>query len=98
MAKKKLYTVRAKSKGRGRVREACDFFPVTEFFAGSGLVTEALKDSFNVVWANDICPRKAAVYVANHGNSHFHLGSIHTVRGADLPNAVLSYVRKCAKV
>lgn len=91
MAKKKLYTVRAKSKGRGRVREACDFFPVTEFFAGSGLVTEALKDSFNVVWANDICPRKAAVYVANHGNSHFHLGSIHTVRGADLPNAVLSW-------
>jgi len=88
---KRLYTTRGKTKGKGHAREACDFFPVTEFFAGSGLVTEALKDSFNVVWANDICPRKARVYEANHGKSHFHLGSIHTVRGEDLPNAVLSW-------
>ena len=26
-----------------------------DFFAGSGLVTEALKRWFDVVWANDIC-------------------------------------------
>ncbi len=45
MSKKKLYTVRDKIQKKGRVREACDFFPVTEFFAGSGLVTEALKDT-----------------------------------------------------
>jgi len=51
---RRLYTARGKAKGKGQVREACDFFPVTEFFAGSGLVTEALKDSFNVVWANDV--------------------------------------------
>ena len=86
----KAYRVKRK-KGNGRAREAADFFPVTEFFAGSGLVTEALKDSFNVVWANDICPRKARVYEANHGKDHFHLGSIHGVRGADLPEASMSW-------
>lgn len=88
---KRLYTTRCKAKGKWHVREACDFFPVTEFFAGSGLVTEALKDSFNVIWANDICPRKASVYEANHGKDHFHLGSIHTVRGAELPHAAMSW-------
>lgn len=51
---KKAYPVKKEKKGKGRVREAADFFPVTEFFAGSGLVTEALKDSFNVVWANAV--------------------------------------------
>jgi len=45
MAKKRLYKLCCKKKRMGRVREACDFFPVTEFFAGSGLVTEALKDT-----------------------------------------------------
>ena len=40
-----------KKKGKRRVREVTDFFPVTEFFAGSELVTEVLKDkgaSFSV--------------------------------------------------
>lgn len=37
-----------------------------DFFAGSGLATQALKDFFRVVWANDICPKKADVYLANH--------------------------------
>jgi len=80
-----------KKKGKRRVREVTDFFPVTEFFAGSGLVTEALKDSFNVIWANDICPHKASVYEANHGKGYFHLGSIHSIHGADLPDAVMSW-------
>ncbi len=88
---KPVYRARGKKKGKGLVREAANFFPVTEFFAGSGLVTEALKDSFNIVWANDICPRKARVYAANHGKDHFHLGSIHHVRGTDLPEAVMSW-------
>lgn len=88
---KRLYTGKGKANGKGRIRETYDFFPVTEFFAGSGLVTEALKDSFNVVWANDICHRKARVYEANHGKSHFHLGPIQTVRGGDLPSTVLSW-------
>jgi DNA (cytosine-5)-methyltransferase 1 len=62
-----------------------------EFFAGSGLVAEGLKGYFQAVWANDICSKKAAVYVANHGAEHFHLGSIAEVRGINLPNASLAW-------
>lgn len=54
-----------------------------DFFAGSGLVTEALSPYFTPLWANDICPKKAAVYQANHGGGHFHLGSIAGAREAD---------------
>ena len=37
-----------------------------DFFAGSGLVCEGLKDYFTPVWANDICEKKAEVFCANH--------------------------------
>ena len=73
------------------VREEPDFFPVTEFFAGSGLVTEALKDHFSVVWANDICERKAKVYQANHGLTSFLTGPVQKVHGSDLPETVMSW-------
>lgn len=33
-----------------------------DFFAGSGLVTEAVNPFFDVVWANDIAAKKAEVY------------------------------------
>ena len=62
-----------------------------EFFAGSGLVAKGLGAYFKAVWANDICEKKAAVYTANHGGQHFHLGSIADVKGEDLPNAKLSW-------
>lgn len=62
-----------------------------EFFAGSGLVAQGLDGFFNPVWANDICVKKAAVYTANHGKDHFHLGSISDVRGTDLPEAPLAW-------
>ncbi len=62
-----------------------------DFFAGSGLVAEALKEFFQTVWANDICEKKARVFCANHDKKFFHLGSIEEVRGADLPNALLSW-------
>lgn len=62
-----------------------------EFFAGSGLVAQGLSKYFKPVWANDICPKKAAVYTANHGDNHFHLGSISDVHGADLPWAPLAW-------
>jgi len=62
-----------------------------EFFAGSGLVTEGMSGVFRAVWANDISPKKAAVYEVNHGADHFHLGSIVDVRGADLPAAELAW-------
>lgn len=65
--------------------------PFLDFFAGSGLVTEALQSYFTAVWANDICPKKAAVYRANHRRRHFHLGSITTIHGKTLPQATLSW-------
>lgn len=65
--------------------------PFLEFFAGSGLVAEGLRGFFQPVWANDICEKKAAVYAANHGREHFHLGSIAEVNGAELPKAVMSW-------
>lgn len=62
-----------------------------DFFAGSGLVTEGLKGSFRAVWANDICPKKAAIYRANHGCEYFRIGAIEKVRGADLPAVDLAW-------
>lgn len=57
-----------------------------DFFAGSGLVTEGAKRFCKPVWSNDICPKKAAIYMANHGDDHFHLGSIEQVGGAAIPS------------
>jgi DNA (cytosine-5)-methyltransferase 1 len=62
-----------------------------EFFAGSGLVAAGLESYFKAVWANDLCPKKAAVYTANHGDQHFQLGSIADTKGSDLPQATLSW-------
>jgi len=62
-----------------------------EFFAGSGLVAEGFSGYFQSAWANDICAKKAKVYVANHGDKHFHLGSISDVKGADLPATPLAW-------
>ncbi len=65
--------------------------PFLDFFAGSGLVTEAVKPYFTPVWANDFCRKKAAVYRANHPRKHFRFCSIHTVKGTELPRATLSW-------
>ncbi len=62
-----------------------------DFFAGSGLVAEGLKDFFQTVWANDISEKKAKVFCANHSKDIFHLGSIEKVMGKDVPSAVLSW-------
>lgn len=62
-----------------------------DFFAGSGLVTEALKLYFTAAWANDICPKKAAIYHANHPKNNFYLGSIEAISGSTLPEASLSW-------
>ena len=53
-----------------------------DFFAGSGLVTQGVRHACLPVWSNDVCPKKAAIYTANHGADHFHLGSIEQVKGA----------------
>ena len=63
-----------------------------DFFAGSGLVTEGAKRFCKPVWSNDICPKKAAIYTANHGADHFHLGSIEQVGGASIPSGDIVWV------
>lgn len=62
-----------------------------DFFAGSGLVTEALRDDFNAVWANDCSAKKAQVYQCNHLGHVFDPRSIELVRGVKLPDAELSW-------
>ncbi|BDM63238.1 DNA (cytosine-5-)-methyltransferase [Shewanella sp. NFH-SH190041] len=62
-----------------------------DFFAGSGLVSEAMRGIFSTVWANDICEKKSNVFVANHSSDIFHLGSVEQVDGNDLPNHELSW-------
>jgi DNA (cytosine-5)-methyltransferase 1 len=62
-----------------------------DFFAGSGLVRLGLSPFFKTVWANDCCPRKAAVYLANFPSSHFHLDDVSHVVGSALPDATLAW-------
>lgn len=66
-------------------------FGFYDFFAGSGLVTEAMRGIFRAVWANDICEKKAAVYRANHADDHFYCCSIRKVTGSELPPADLAW-------
>lgn len=68
-----------------------DSYPFLDFFAGSGLVTKALRGQFHAVWANDKCAKKKSVYVANHGGEYFRDGGIEDFSGADLPEALLSW-------
>lgn len=62
-----------------------------EFFAGSGLVSCGLSDSFRSVWANDVSERKAKVYRANFDPQVLHVGDIADVEGSKLPAASLSW-------
>ena len=62
-----------------------------DFFAGSGLVTQGMHGLFKAVWAIDICPKKAEVYRANHGDKYFKLDGIENVRGAELPPTDLAW-------
>ena len=62
-----------------------------DFFAGSGLVTEALRKDFDAVWANDFSAKKAQVYQCNHRRHMFDGRSIENVRGAELPDADLAW-------
>lgn len=48
-----------------------------EFFAGVGLVHEALAENgWDCLWANDICSEKRETYIANFGDSKFYLGDV----------------------
>lgn len=90
------YTQNARDKGKAS-RKSTSFlaqqtsYKFLEFFAGSGLVAQGLRGLFLAEWANDICAKKAAVYTANHGTTHFQLGSIADVHGEQLPWAPLAW-------
>ena len=56
-----------------------------DFFAGAGLATLGLSQSWECLWANDIAPRKAAVYRANFGGAHFRLGDVAGISALELP-------------
>jgi len=62
-----------------------------DFFAGSGLVRLGLETSFRPVWANDICAKKAAIYVANFPSDPFLLSDICDVNGSEVPAADLAW-------
>jgi DNA (cytosine-5)-methyltransferase 1 len=63
---------------------------VAEFFAGIGLVRLAAeKQGFEVVFANDIDPKKEQIYADNFGKSDFQLGDIHALTANDIPAADL---------
>lgn len=56
-----------------------------EFFAGGGMVRAGLGPNWRCVFANDIDPRKAAVYRANWGDAQLQVGDVAALTPADLP-------------
>jgi DNA (cytosine-5)-methyltransferase 1 len=62
-----------------------------EFFAGIGLVRMALERAgWEVKFANDIDPRKLAMYRSNFGADDFYLGDIRDVCARGLPSVDLA--------
>src|SRR5437899_1357498 len=62
-----------------------------EFFAGIGLVRMALSNAkWDVVFANDIDPKKHEIYKANFGDDEFDLNDIANVKASKLPPATLA--------
>ena len=57
-----------------------------EFFAGIGLVREAIEPlGWDCVFANDIAPEKAEMYSARFGREHLLVADIHELTSSDLP-------------
>jgi DNA (cytosine-5)-methyltransferase 1 len=62
-------------------------YRAAEFFAGIGLVGEALgSEGVEVVYANDIDPVKERLFVANYDRSVFHRGDIRAITGQQIPD------------
>lgn len=71
-------------------RKAAPTVRAAEFFAGIGLVRLALEScGWSVVFANDIDPDKHELYRQNFDDRDFHLGDIHKLRAADIPDCEL---------
>jgi DNA (cytosine-5)-methyltransferase 1 len=62
-----------------------------EFFAGAGLVRQALEPAWRCVWANDLSEKKGSVYRENFGRAELHIGDVADVRAEDLPDADLAW-------
>ena len=57
-----------------------------EFFAGIGLVREAIEPlGWECVFANDIAPAKAEMYTTRFGSDHLLVGDIHDLSASDIP-------------
>ncbi|TFB91460.1 DNA cytosine methyltransferase [Cryobacterium sp. HLT2-28] len=64
-------------------------FRVAEFFAGIGLMAEALESrGYEIAWANDIEKAKFDLYAANRPDegATFELRDVRTVKGAGMPD------------
>ena len=67
-------------------RSANGRFRVAEFFAGAGLVRQALEPlGGEVLFANDIEPFKHKLYAANFDAEHFVLDDVRNVSGRSVP-------------
>ncbi len=62
-----------------------------EFFAGAGLVRQALQPDWRCVWANDLSPKKARVYQDNFGAAELQVADVANVRAQELPDAELAW-------
>jgi DNA (cytosine-5)-methyltransferase 1 len=66
---------------------------VAEFFAGIGLMRLGLENAgWRVVFANDICKDKYAMYAANFpdADEHFILGDVHALESDIVPSVTLA--------
>jgi DNA (cytosine-5)-methyltransferase 1 len=62
-----------------------------DFFSGSGLVRLGLQSTFETIWANDNCPRKADVYSANFIADRLEVRGVEEISGLQLPAADLAW-------
>ena len=75
-----------KPSGLEQQNDSLEASRFAEFFAGIGLVREAIEPlGWRCVFANDIAPRKEEMYRRRFGGEHFLLGDIHDLGVGDLP-------------
>lgn len=60
-----------------------------EFFAGIGLVREAIEPlGWECIFANDIAPEKAEMYTARFGGRHLRVADVNDLTLSDLPDSL----------
>jgi DNA (cytosine-5)-methyltransferase 1 len=95
MSKLSVNIFRPFASNRVRARHRKSMIPtsktVAEFFAGIGLVRAALEaEGWNIIFANDIDPRKHSTYRRNFGDEHFVLGDIRALKTEKVPATFLA--------